>query len=117
MNPPQVPTGDTTQIVQQYYNYLYAHFLGRLTQNYYIHWDTLLWVALWIFILVGGFFAYTRYQRTTRADKEPYAVESYNGYIQETNGPVGTFLTLFYIAMFIWLVAMTVSNLLVGQIY
>lgn len=117
MNPTNVPTGNTSEAVQQYYHYLYTRFLSNITQNYYIHWDVLLWVLLWVAILAGGFYAYTRYQRTTSADKEPYPVESYNGYIQETNGPVGTFLKLFYIAMFIWLVAMTISNIIVGQVY
>ncbi len=114
---PNVPTGNTTEAVRQYFNYLFQHYLSRINQNYYIHWDTLLWVALWLFILSAGFFAYTRWQRTTRGEKEPYPVESYNGYIQEENGPVGIFLTLFFIAMFVWVLAMTISNLMVGQIY
>jgi hypothetical protein len=117
MNPPNVPTGNTTAVMQQYYHYLYSYFLSGIKQNFYIHWDVLLWVLLWLFVLAGGFYAFTRYQRTTRADKEPYPVESYNGYIQEGNGPMGTFLTLFYIGMFLWLVAKTVTNLLFGQIY
>ncbi|MFN2198453.1 MAG: hypothetical protein ACK2UW_20195 [Anaerolineales bacterium] len=114
---PDVPSGDTPEVVQRYYNYLYQNYLSHLNQNYYIHWDTILWVLLWIVILAGGFYAFTRWQRYTRQQKEPYPVESYNGYIQEGNGPVGPFLTIFFIVMIIWLIAMTISNLLVGQIY
>jgi hypothetical protein len=117
MNPDDVPTGHTSDIVQKYYDYLYSHYLNQITQNYYIHWDTLAWVALWIFILAAGFYAYTRWQRYTRTPEEPYPLESYNGYIQEANGPVGPFLALFFIGMFVWLVIMTVLNLLNGQIY
>ena len=113
----QVPTGDTGDIVRQYFNYLYTYWLNRISQNYYIHWDTLAWVGLWIVVLAGGFYIYTRWQRYTHMSKEPYPVESYNGYISETNGPVGPFLTLFFIGMFVWLVVMTVLNLLNGQIY
>ena len=56
-------------------------------------------------------------QRTTRQPDEPYPVESYNGYIEEGNGPVGIFLKLFFIGMFISLVIITVMDLLHGQIY
>ena len=112
-----VPTGNTGEIVRQYYHYLYSHFLGKLTQQYYIHWDVLAAFALWVFVLAAAIFAYTRWQHRTHAEKEPYPVESYDGYLQEGNGPVGTFLTLFYIGMFIWLVVITVGDLLNGQIY
>ena len=114
---PQVPTGNTSQVVQQYYYYLYNHWINALTQNYFIHWDILAWVGLWIFVLVAIFFAYTRWQRHTHAPQEPYPVESYNGYIQETNGPVGAFLTIFFIPLFVWLLARTIFDLLYGQIY
>jgi heme/copper-type cytochrome/quinol oxidase subunit 2 len=115
---PQVPTGNTSEIVRQYYQYIYSYWLGRTGgQNFTIRWEIYAWVALWIVVLVGGFYIYTRWQRYTRAEKEPYPVESYNGYIQESNGPVGPFLTLFFIAMFVWLVIMTVLNILNGQIY
>lgn len=112
-----VPTGNTTEAVQRYYTYLYSLWVGQLQQNFFIHWETIAWVVLWIFILAGGFFAFTRWQRYTHAPEEPYPVESYNGYIQETNGPVGAFLWIFFIAMFIWLLLMTISKLLVGQVY
>ncbi len=114
---PDVPTGHTGEIVRNYYNYLYEHYLSQFMQNTTIHWDTILWVGLWIFVLAAFFFAYTRWQRTSRSREEPYPIESYNGYIEEGNGPVGTFLTLFFVGMFIWLAILTVMDLLHGQIY
>lgn len=114
---PDVPTGHTGEIVRDYYHYLYEHYLSQFIQNTTIDWDTLLWVALWIFVLAAFFYAYTRWQRTSHETKEPYPVESYNGYIEESNGPIGTFLTLFFIGMFVWLVIITVMDLLHGQIY
>ena len=114
---PDVPTGDTGEIVRQYYDYLYSHYLSQYQQNYTVHADTLLWVLFWVFILTAVLYAYTRWQRTTRAADEPYPVESYNGHIQEGNGPIGSFLTLFFIGIFIWLVLVTILNLLNGQIY
>ncbi|MFN2200728.1 MAG: hypothetical protein ACK2UO_05950 [Caldilineaceae bacterium] len=114
---PNVPTGNDSETVRQYFQYLYAHYLSGITQQYYIHWDVIAFVILWIFILVAGFYAYTRWQRYTRASKEPYPVETYNGYIQEGNGPVGLFLRLFFIGMGLWLLATTLHDLLRGQIY
>jgi hypothetical protein len=114
---PDIPTGDSGEIVRQYYDYLYSHYLGQIAQQTGIQEDTLLWVLLWVFVLTALFYAYTRWQRTTHEPKEPYPVESYNGYIEESNGPVGTFLKLFFAGMFIWLVITTILSLLHGQIY
>jgi RsiW-degrading membrane proteinase PrsW (M82 family) len=114
---PDIPTGDSGEIVRQYYDYLYAHYLSQIAQRTGVPEDTLLWVLLWVFILTSLFYAYTRWQRTTNESNEPYPVESYNGYIEEANGPVGTFLRLFFVGMFIWLLTMTVLSLMHGQIY
>ena len=112
-----VPTGNSGDVVRQYYDYLYSHYLQNLTQNYVIHWDVLAWFLLWLIILGGGLYAVTRWQRRTRAPEEPYPVETYNGYIQEGNGPVGIFLKVFFGTMFIWLLVTTILNLVRGQIY
>jgi hypothetical protein len=115
---PQIPTGNSSEVVQRYYDYLYQIWMNRFGgQNLQLNWEIFMWVALWLFVLVAGFYAYSRWQRHTRTDEEPYPVESYNGYIQEANGPVGKFLTLFYIGMFLWLLSMTILNLVNGQIY
>lgn len=112
-----VPTGHDSETVRRYFEYLYTHYLNGITQQYYIHWDTIGWVVLWIFILAAALFAYSRWQRYTRTTREPYPVETYNGYIQEGNGPVGLFLKLFFAGMVIWLVTTTLLNLIRGQIY
>jgi hypothetical protein len=52
-----VPTGSNAETVQRYFDYLYSHYLDGITQQFYIHWDTLAWVGLWIFILVVALFA------------------------------------------------------------
>lgn len=112
-----VPTGNTGEVVRQYFDHLYSHYLQGIRQTDVIHWDTLGWFLLWFVILSGLLYAYTRWQRSTHAPKEPYPVESYNGYIQEGNGPVGRFLTLFFAIMVIWLVITTIISLTRGQIY
>jgi hypothetical protein len=112
-----VPTGGDSATVRQYYDYLYAHYLDGIQQNDVIHWDVLLWVLFWVILLAMLLFAYTRWQRSTHAPHEPYPVETYNGYIQEGNGPVGLFLTIFFVVVFLCILTMTVLNLMRGQIY
>ena len=112
-----IPTGNSSETVRQYFNYLYSQYFTHTTQNYYIHWDMVLWIFFWIFMLAALYFSYTRWQHLAQSKNEPHPVESYNGYIQETNGPVGRFLTIFFVVMFLWLVAVTVNNITHGQVY
>ncbi len=112
-----IPTGSSSEVVRDYFNHLYGQYLLQPTQNYYVHWDTILWFAFWVIMLIALFFFYTRWQRTSQAKKEPYPVESYNGYIQESNGPVGAFLTVFFIVMFVWALIITYMSLTRGQVY
>jgi hypothetical protein len=117
VNPEAVPTGNTSQVVEQYYDYLYSHYLAQITQTYSIHWDVLAWILFWVVLLAGLFYAYTRYQRYTHFAREPYPLESYNGYVSETNGPVGTFLAIFMTVIVVWLLLTTIYNRTYGQIY
>lgn len=114
---PNVPTGNTTDIMRQYFEYLYSYYLGQTGQNYFIHWDILVGVLVGLGVLAGLFYAYTRWQRNTNTTREPYPLESYNGYIQEANGRVGPFLSVFFVLMFVWLVVTTLNDLIHGQIY
>jgi hypothetical protein len=113
-----VPTGDSTQTVQAYYDHLYSHYLAQaFDQSWLLEWGNLLWVLLWLSALTAVFFAYSYWQRTTRAPKEPYPLESYDGHIQEMNGPVGPFLTLFFIGVALWLGLFTILKIMNGQVY
>lgn len=112
-----VPTGDSSATVQEYYQYLYAHYLGLFSQQVGINWTIFAWVLLWIVLMVGGFFFYTRYQRQTKQEREPYPVESYDGHIQEMNGPVGPFLWITFVTVAMFVLITMVLNLMNGQIY
>lgn len=113
----EVPTGSDEATVSDYYDYLYEHYLRQIDQTFDLEPITLLWWGFWLALLVGGVGAAVWWQRSTRATSEPYPVESYNGYITEGNGPVGGFLTVFFIGVVIWLLAITVAHLVQGQIY
>lgn len=112
-----VPTGDDSSTISDYYDHLYDHYVSQITQTFDINPITLLWWAFYVFVLVTGVYAATRWQRNTRARREPYPVETYNGYISETNGPVGVFLSLFIVGIVAFLIVITVFHLIQGQIY
>jgi len=113
-----VPTGDTPQEVQDYYDYLFSHWLSVTGgQTWLIDWGTVFWLGVWIVILAGVFGAYSYWQRYTRAHREPYPLESYDGHIQEMNGPVGPFLWMVFATVFFWAVLLTIVQIRNGQIY
>lgn len=113
-----VPTGDTPEKVNEYYAYLTKIWLERTGgQTFEIDWADHFWIGLWIFLLAGIFGVYSFWQRYTRAHREPYPIESYDGHIQEANGPVGGFLMLFFAGVFVWAVILTVLAIREGQVY
>lgn len=113
---PDIPTGSSPEVVQAYFNYLYNIYLRQIDQTYYIHWATDAGILFWIVVLAVGLYLYTRWQRYTHNPEELYPVESYNGYIQETNGRVGPFLFIVFGVVVIWLIFLTADDLLNGQI-
>src|SRR5581483_4228461 len=113
---PEVPTGNTPEIVQQYYQYLLDHYINPVTQNvtpnYFLEGVTLGWVL----IITGLIFIYFRRVRNEKPGKL-YPVETYNGYISESNGGVGVFLLVFFGLVVVWVLWITISNLTQGQLY
>lgn len=111
-----VPTGNTPEAVQAYYQYLLAHYINPVTQNiatnYLIIGVTLGWVA----IVTGIIFIYFRRSRSEKPSKL-YPVETYNGYISESNAGTGLFLYIFFALVILWLLYVTISNLTQGQLY
>lgn len=111
-----VPTGNTPEAVQAYYQYLLAHYINPVTQNiatnYLIIGVTLGWVA----IVTGILFIYFRRSRSEKPSKL-YPVETYNGYISESNAGTGLFLYIFFALVILWLLYVTISNLTQGQLY
>jgi hypothetical protein len=112
-----VPTGNDGAAVSEYYDYLYNHYVSEINQTYQVNPTTLLWWGVFVVILVGSIYLATRLQRATRSRREPYPVESYNGYITEANGPTGPFLMIVFAGIVVWLLLITIFHLVQGQIY
>lgn len=111
-----VPTGDTPEIVQAYYQYLLAHYINPTVQNTATNWFLVGVVLGWVAIVTGLFFVYFRRVRSEKPSKL-YPVETYNGYISESNAGTGIFLYVFFALVVLWLLYITVGDLTQGQIY
>lgn len=111
-----VPTGNTPEIIEQYYQYLLSHYINPVTQN--ITPNVMLEGAVffWIIIVAGLIFVYFRRGRNEKPSRL-YPVETYNGYISESNADVGGFLWVFFALVVIWLLWITYSNITRGQLY
>lgn len=111
-----VPTGDTPEIVQAYYEYLLAHYINPTFQNTGTNWFIVGVVLGWVAIIVGIVFIYFRRSRSEKPSRL-YPVETYNGYISESNAGTGIFLYIFFALVVLWLLYITISNLTQGQLY
>lgn len=111
-----VPTGNTPEIVQQYYEYLLAHYINPVSQNIATNYAIVGATLAWVVVLAGLLFVYFRRVRSEKPGRL-YPVETYNGYISESNAGVGIFLYLFFALVVLWLLWITVSNLTQGQLY
>lgn len=111
-----VPTGNTPEIVQQYYEYLLAHYISPVAQNTGTNWIIIGVTLGWVGIVTGAIFIYFRRVRSEKPSKL-YPVETYNGYISESNAGTGIFLYIFFALVVLWLLYITISNLTQGQLY
>jgi hypothetical protein len=111
-----VPTGDTPEIVQAYYEYLLAHYVNPTAQNIVTNWLLVSVTLGWVAIVAGLILIYFRRVRSEKPSKL-YPVETYNGYISESNATTGAFLYIFFALVILWLLWVTVSNLTQGQLY
>jgi hypothetical protein len=111
-----VPSGDTPEIVEQYYEYLLQHYINPLAQNTGLNWIIVAVTLGWVAIVAALFFIYFRRSRSEKPS-QLYPVETYNGYISESNAGTGTFLFIFFALVVLWLLYTTISDLTMGQIY
>jgi hypothetical protein len=111
-----VPTGDTPEVVEQYYQYLLSHYINPIAQNVTPNWPLIAATLGWVAIVFGLVFIYFRRARNEKPSTL-YPVETYNGYISESNAGVGAFLFILFALVVLWLLWITISNLTQGQLY
>ncbi len=111
-----MPSGDSPQKSQDYYNYLNSHHIidGRV-QTWHVDWLSLAWLWGFLGALVIGAVLWVMQYRTTRQRTGIYPVDTFGGWTSEAAGPA----TLFFIVLTVFLtgfaVVMVVGHLIWGQ--
>lgn len=113
------PSGNTSEAVQQYYDYIFRHYLQRMpTDRTKIMWSGPFWVAFWAITLILFFFLYaTVFQHVHRESGELYAPVSFAGAILERIGRIALFSKLIWTFVVLSGLYYIVTHILWGQVY
>lgn len=106
--PSGMPSGDTPDKVQQFYNYLQGHQEHGRVATWHVDWMSLAWLWGFVLIIVLALLLWVWQYRTTRQRPGIYPVDSFGGYATELAGPstfffigLSVFLTLFAAALIV----------------
>jgi hypothetical protein len=111
-----MPSGESPQHAQQYYDYLQAHSQTmQAPATWHVHWLDLAW--LWGFLIVLALVTvwWIWQNRSTRQRAGIYPVDSFGGYTTELAGPATWFFLLLTLILAGWAVALIVGHLVWGQ--
>jgi hypothetical protein len=113
-----MPSGESPQHADEFYNYLIAHHeTEHPVKTWHVEWFSLAWmwgfVAALSLILVLWIWQY----RTTRQKPRIYAVDSWSGFTSELAGPATLFFLILTAILTGFAVALVVGHLVDGQIF
>jgi hypothetical protein len=111
-----MPSGDSPNNVERYYNYLQGHQETLQTPaTWHVRWLDLAW--LWGFAIVLGLVIvlWIWQNRSTRQRTGLYPVDSFAGYTTELAGPSTGFFLLLTVILTAWAVVLIVGHLVWGQ--
>jgi hypothetical protein len=111
-----MPSGDSPQKAQQYYDYLQSHQLTmQRAATWHIRWLDLAWLWGFAIVLVFAILFWVWQNRTTRHRSGIYPVDSFGGYTTEMAGPATFFFVLLVVVLTGWAVVMMVGHIVWGQ--
>jgi hypothetical protein len=113
-----MPSGESPEHAQAYYQYLQSHQLTmQRAATWHVRWIDLAW--LWGFLIVLSLVLiwWIWQYRTTRQKSGGgiYPVDSFGGYTTEMAGPATFFFLLLSLIVVGWAVAMIVGHIVWGQ--
>jgi hypothetical protein len=113
-----MPSGESPQKAQQFYEYLLAHHeTERPVQAWYVNWYSLAWVWGFVAALALILLWWVWQYRTTRQKTGLYPVDSWSGYTSELAGPASLFFVLLTVILVGFAVAIIVGHIVNGQIF
>jgi hypothetical protein len=111
-----MPTGDTPDKVDRYYQYLQGHHEsdGRVA-TWHVDWMSLAWLWGFVIALSVAIVWWVWQYRTTRQKTGIYPVDRFGGYTSELAGPATFFFILLTVVLTAFAVAIIVGHLVWGQ--
>ncbi len=113
-----MPSGDSPQKAQEYYNYLNSHHIidGRV-QTWHVDWLSLAWLWGFLIVMTIGAGLWVKQYRTTRQRTGIYPVDRFGGWATEAAGPATTFFLVKTAFLTAFAIAMVVGHLIWGQTF
>lgn len=112
----QMPSGDSPQDAQAYYDYLQAHQLTmQRAATWHVRWIDLAWLWGFGIVMVILIVLWIWQYRTTRQKTGIYPVDSFGGYTTELAGPSTAFFLVLTALLTGFAVVLTVGHILWGQ--
>jgi hypothetical protein len=110
-----MPTGDSPEKVEQYYNYLQGHHEddGRIA-TWHVDWVSIAWLWGFVLVLTLALLWWVWQYRTTR-QRGIYPVDRFGGYTSELAGPATRFFILLTVVLTGFAVALIVGHIVWGQ--
>ncbi|MDX6437909.1 MAG: hypothetical protein QOF45_492 [Gaiellaceae bacterium] len=111
-----MPSGDTPDVAQRYYDYLQSHHqTDHRVETWTVDWVSLAW--LWGFVAVVSFvlLLWVWQYRTTRQRTGLYPVDSFGGYTTELAGPATLFFLVLSTILTVFAVLLVAGHIIWGQ--
>ena len=111
-----IPSGDSPQQVERYYNYLQGHQeTMQSAATWHVHWVDLAWLWGFVIALALILLLWVWQYRTTRQRTGIYPVDSFGGYTTELAGPATLFFVVLTVILTGFAVVLIVGHLIWGQ--
>ncbi len=113
-----MPSGDSPQQVDRYYNYLQGHQeTMQSAATWHVHWVDLAWLWGFVIVLSVALLWWVRQYRSTRQATGLYSIDSFGGYTTELAGPSTLFFVLLSLILTGFAVALIVGHIVWGQLF
>jgi hypothetical protein len=114
-----MPSGDSPQVAERYYQYLQSRQLephGR-TQTWHVDWAALAWMWGFAIVVAVILLLWIRQYRSTRQQGGLFPVDTWAGYTTEGAGPATTFVVFFTLVVVASGAVLVVGHLIDGQVF
>jgi hypothetical protein len=111
-----MPTGDSPQEVNDYYQYLQGHHIndGRV-ETWHVDWFAIAWLWGFVAVMTIALLFWIKQYRTTRQRPSIYPLDTFGGFTAEAAGPATGFFILFTAFVIAFDAVIIIGHLVWGQ--